>query len=218
MIFNYRVNHMADTTTTTSLATNERSAEAFPLLTELPLEQRNDVTVEELEKLSLPHNAELYNGRVVFKMPNLAHGIIQNTIGRKIGNYLEAHPLGTVSGDTNFRLWPERTTSSRAPDVSFILRERLPQDLYHYPAMAPDLAVEILSPGDGFEQVMTKVDEYLSQGVKVVWIVIPQTREVLVCTHQSKHVVRDKLTAPELLPGFELPVADIFVGLEKVAS
>ncbi|MEK7729721.1 MAG: Uma2 family endonuclease, partial [candidate division KSB1 bacterium] len=136
---------MADTITTTSLATEERarSTEAFLPAPELPLEQRNDVTVDELEKLALPHNAELYNGKVVFKMPNFAHAVIQNNVGRKIGNYLETNPIGLVGGDANFRLWPERATSSRAPDVSFILKERLPQDLYRYPALAPDLAVEI---------------------------------------------------------------------------
>lgn len=208
---------MADTITATNLAIEERASrgEAFNNASALPLEQRNDVTVDELEKLALPHNAELYDGRVVFKMPNLAHGIIQNTIGRKIGNYLEAHPIGVVSDDTNFRLWPERATSSRAPDVSFILKERLPQDLYRYPALAPDLAVEIISPGDGFDQVMEKVDEYLSQGVQLVWVIISSTREVLVCNAQSKHVVRDVLVAPELLPGFELQVKDIFAGLDK---
>jgi Uma2 family endonuclease len=214
------MNHMADTITTTSIAAGEqtRTAEAFTPAQELPLEQRTDVTVAELERLSLPHNAELYNGKVVFKMPNLAHGVIQINISEPIRNYLKTNPIGLVSGDTNFRLWPERATSSRAPDVSFILNERLPEDLYRYPAMAPDLAVEILSPGDGFEQVMEKVDEYLSQGVKVVWVIISRTREVLVCTHQSKHIVRDVLSAPELLPGFELPVQEIFVGLEKVTS
>ncbi len=214
------MNHMADTITAMSAAASEqtRSAEAFLHPLELPLEQRTDVTVDELEKLALPHNAELYNGRVVFKMPTLAHGIIQNTIGRKIGNYLETCRIGVVSSDTNFRLWPERATNSRAPDISLILKERLPEDFYRYPAMAPDLAVEILSPEDSFEKVMAKVDEYLSQGVKIVWIVISATREVLVCTPQSKHIVRDTLTAPELLPGFELPVADLFVGLEKMTS
>jgi Uma2 family endonuclease len=86
--------------------------------------------------------------------------------------------------------------------------------MFRYPAMAPDLAVEILSPDDSFEDMMEKVDEYLSQGVKLVWVVITRTREVLVCNKQSKYVVRDKLAAPELLPGFELAVEDIFVGLE----
>jgi Uma2 family endonuclease len=127
---------------------------------------------------------------------------------------LETHPIGVVFGNTNFRLWPERKRESRAPDVSFILNDRLPKDLFHYPPMAPDLAVEILSPDDSFEDMMEKVDEYLSQGVKLVWVVITRTREVLVCTKESKYTVRDKLTAPELLPGFELAVADIFVGLE----
>ncbi len=211
---------MANAIDTTNVASRgpAQSAEVALAPHEISLEQRTDVTVDELEKLSLPYPAELYNGKVVFKMPNFAHAVIQNNVGRKLGNYLEGNPIGLVGGDANFRLWPERATSSRAPDVSFILNERLPEDLYRYPAMAPDLAVEILSPEDSFEKVMAKVDEYLSQGVKIVWIVISRTREVLVCTHQSKHIVRDTLTAPELLPGFELPVADLFVGLEKVAS
>ncbi len=185
---------------------------------ELPLEQRTDVTVDELEKLSLPFPAELYNGRVVFKMPNFAHAIIQNNIGKKIGNYLDEHPIGFVGGDANFRLWPERHRESRAPDISFILKERLPKNLFRFLPMAPDLAVEILSPDDSFMRVMEKVDEYLRQGVKIVWVVIASTREVLVCTAKGKYSVRDMLTAPELLPGFELPVQDIFAGVEMNAE
>jgi Uma2 family endonuclease len=191
-----------------------KATEKFTAGQEAPLEQRTDVTVDELERLSLPFPAELYNGKVVFKMPSLAHGVIQNSIGREIGNYLKIHPIGLVSGDANYRLWPERAKASRAPDVSFILKNRLPEDLFCYPPIAPDLAIEILSPEDSFEEMMQKVDEYLSQGVKLVWIVICRTREVLVCTAQSKHVVGDTLTAPELLPGFELPVKDIFADLE----
>ncbi|MGH7453184.1 MAG: Uma2 family endonuclease [bacterium] len=207
---------MANSTSTESAEIKEQgqTAESFVADQEVPLEQRTDVTVDELEKLSLPFPAELYNGKVVFKMPNLGHAIIQNNIGRKIGNYLEVNPIGVVGGDANYRLWPERKKESRAPDVSFILKDRLPKDLFRYPPIAPDLAVEILSPDDSFEDMMEKVDEYLSQGVKLVWVVITRTREVLVCSAQSKYVVRDKLTAPELLPGFELSVSDIFAGLE----
>jgi Uma2 family endonuclease len=207
---------MANSTSTASAEIKEQgqAAESFVAEQEIPLEQRTDVTLGELEKLSLPFPAELYNGKVVYKMPNLGHAIIQNNIGTEIGIYLKTNPIGVVGGDANYRLWPERNKESRAPDVSFILKDRLPKDLFHYPAMAPDLAVEILSPGDSFEDMMAKVDEYLSQGVKLVWVVIARTREVLVCSAQSKYVVRDKLTAPELLPGFELAVADIFVGVE----
>jgi Uma2 family endonuclease len=201
-------------TVSTKLSEPAQTAESFVADQEIPLEQRTDVTVDELEKLSLSFPAELYNGKVVFKMPNPAHAMIQNKVGHKIEDYLESNPIGVVFSNGNYRLWPERKRESRAPDVSFILNDRLPKDLFHYPPMAPDLAVEILSPDDSFEDVMEKVDEYLSQGVKLVWVVITRTREVLVCTKANKYTVRDKLTAPELLPGFDLAVADIFVGLE----
>jgi Uma2 family endonuclease len=206
---------MANSTSTASAEIREQgqTAESFVAEQEIPLEQRTDVTVDELEKLSLPFPAELYNGKVVYKMPNLGHAIIQNNIGTEIGIYLKTNPIGVVGGNANYRLWPERNKESRAPDVSFILNARLPKDLFRYPAIVPDLAVEILSPDDSFEDMMEKVDEYLSQGVKLVWVVITRTREVLVCSKQSKYVVRDKLTAPEVLPGFELTVANIFVGL-----
>jgi Uma2 family endonuclease len=151
-------------------------------------------------------------------MANFAHGVIQNNIGTAFGNYLKTNPIGLVSDDANYRLWPERKRESRAPDLSFILKDRLPKDLFRYLPLAPDLAIEILSPDDSFEDMMEKVDEYFSQGVKLVWIIICRTREVLVCTAQSKYSVRDVLTAPELLPGFELPVRDIFVGFEAHAA
>ena len=207
---------MANSISTVPVETQETTgvAEDFTAVSEIPLEQRTDVTVDELEKLTLPFPAELYNGKVVYKMPSLGHAIIQNNVGRKIGNYLEGNPIGVVGGDANYRLWPERKRESRAPDVSFVLKDRLPQDLFRYPPLAPDLAVEILSPGDSFEDVMDKVDEYLLQDVKLVWVVICRRREVLVCTAQSKYIVKDQLTAPELLPGFELAVKDVFVGLE----
>jgi Uma2 family endonuclease len=193
-------------------------ANAFGAVEKVPLEQRADVSVDELEWLSLPFPAELYNGRVVFKMPNFAHSVIQGKITQKINNYLDTHPIGLVGGDANFRLWPERRHESRGPDVSFILKERLPQNLFRFLPLAPDLAVEILSPGDSFMQMMEKVDEYLRQGVKIVWVAIANTREVLVCTPKGKYSVRDTLTAPELLPGFELPVSDIFAGIEMSAE
>jgi len=207
---------MADSTSMTTAETKAPvgAAEAFAADQEIPLEQRTDVTVDELERLSLPFTAELYDGKVVFKMANFAHGVIEHKIGQKINNYLETHPIGLLSGDANYRLWPERKRESRAPDLSFILKDRLPKELFRYLPLAPDLAIEILSPDDSFEDMMEKVDEYFSQGVKLVWIIICRTREVLVCTALSKYSVRDVLTAPELLPGFELPVRDIFVGLD----
>jgi len=181
---------------------------------DLPLEQRTDVTVDELEKMSLPMPAELYNGKVVFKMANPLHGAIQWTIGGELYIYLKKNPRGVAFTEAHFKLWPERDDHARIPDVAFIVKERLPKDWLHYPAMAPDLAVEVLSPTDSFEATMEKVDEYLRQGTQIVWVVITSTREVLVCTTKGKQTVADVLTAPDLLPGFELPVQTIFASLE----
>jgi Uma2 family endonuclease len=180
----------------------------------LPLEQRTDVTVDELEQMSLSMPAELYDGRVVFKMANHIHSVIQSTISGEIYIYLKANPLGVVTTNENYQLWPERSNQSRIPDVSFVLTQRLPKDRSHFLALAPDIAVEILSPTDSLNDMMEKVDEYLRQGTQIVWVVITSTREVLVCTAEGKHTVRDVLTAPNLLPGFELPVKTIFGGVE----
>lgn len=191
-----------------------KASETIAAPKSLPLEQRTDVTVEELEQMSLPVPAELYSGKVVFKMANPLHAAIQLTVGGELYIYLKKNPIGTAFTEAHFKLWPERDDHARIPDVSFIVKERLPKDWLHYPAMALDLAVEILSPTDSFEATMEKVDEYLRQGTQIVWVVITSTREVLVCTAEGKHTVRDMLTAPNLLPGFELSVKTIFAGVD----
>lgn len=176
----------------------------------LSLEERNDVTVEELERTSLPTSAELYDGKVVFKMPNLEHGMVQANIAAEFKFFLRESPVGYVTTETNFRLWPERPRESRIPDIVFLKKARLPQDLRHFPALAPDLAVEIISPEDNFSEVMDKVDAYLEQGTQVVWLILCVKREALVCTASGIRREREKLAAPELLPGFELSLARVF--------
>ncbi len=180
----------------------------------IPIEQRQDVTVDELERLALPYPAELYNGKVVFKMPNLVHAAIQAKMAKEIGVYLDSRPIGIVATEANFRLWSDRPDESRIPDVCFIANERLPEDWHHFPTMAPDLAIEIVSPDDNFMSVMEKVDAYLQQGTKIVWLVFSSTREVLVCTAEEKRSVRDILTASGVLPDFELSVQEIFKGVK----
>jgi Uma2 family endonuclease len=179
----------------------------------LPIEQRTDVTVDELERTSLPYNAELYNGKVVFKMANPAHGMIQTNIAGELKFYLRQNPIGYAMTETNFKLWPDRPKESRIADVAFVKKERMPEDLFRFPPIAPDLAIEIVSPGDDFFEVLDKVDAYLEQGAQVVWLIMPKKREVLVCTLAGMRKIRDVLTAPELLPGFELPVSKIFEGI-----
>lgn len=179
----------------------------------LPIEERADVTVDELERTSLPYPAELYSGKVAFKMANPEHGKIQVKIAKRIDNYLDENPIGDVMTETNFKLWPDRPKESRIPDVAFVKKGRMPDDWRRFPPIAPDLAIEIVSPGDDFFEVLDKVDAYLEQGAQIVWLIMSKKREVLVCTSAGMRKVRDVLTAPELLPGFELPVSKIFEGI-----
>jgi len=179
----------------------------------IPIEQRTDVTVDELERMSLPYSAELYNGKVVFKMASPEHGIIQGKVAAKLDFYLEQNPIGYVMTETNFKLWPDRPRESRVPDIAFVKKDRMPKDLRQFPPIAPDLAIEIFSPEDQLSEVLDKIDAYLEQNVQIVWLIIPHNQEVLVFTAESRHKVTDVLTAPELLPGFELPVSKIFEGI-----
>lgn len=179
----------------------------------LPIEERTDVTVDELERMSLPYPAELYNGRVVYKMANPVHGMTQGIVFAKLYNYLEQNPIGYAMTETNFRLWPNRPKESRIPDVAFVRKERMPEDLLRFPPIAPDLAVEVYSPEDKLSEVLDKIDAYLAQGAQMVWLIIPHTREALVFTKGSRFKAVEVLTAPDLLPGFELPVSKIFEGI-----
>lgn len=151
----------------------------------------------------------------------LTDGFIQGNFCTEIKLYLRQHPVGDAVAETNFQLWPDRPKESRIPGIAFVKKDRVPEDQQHIPAMAPDIAIEILSPSDNFFDILDKVDEYLQQGTKVVWLVISRTREVMVCTKEKKFYVSDILTAPDLLPGFELPVSRLFEGVslpEKASS
>ncbi len=205
---------MAEVIDALMLKTPPRESYSDAADTVLPIEQRTDVTIDELERMSLPYPAELYNGKVIYKMANFVHGMLQTKIAKLVDLYLDEHPIGYVMTETNFRLWPDRPSESRIPDVAFVRKERSPQNWYRFPVGAPDLAIEVISPDEKSEEMMDKVDEYLEQGVQMVWLVFPKKREIWVCTTSTTyHRVRDVLTAPELLPGFELPVSKIFEGI-----
>jgi len=185
----------------------------------IPIEQRTDVTVDELERMSLPHPTELYNGKVVFKNISPKRDIIKSNLKSALKFYLQRNHIGAVTTETGFQLWPDRPKDLRIPDVAFIKRERLPKEARRFPMITPDVIAEITTPQDTFSGVISRIEDYLEQGARMVWLIVDsrRLREVMVWTIMEKQMegqrVRDILTAPELLPGFELPVDKIFEGL-----
>ena len=101
----------------------------------------------------------------------------------------------------------------RGPDVAFwsITRQpALPADYFEIP---PDIAVEVLSPDDRRKDVREKVKDYLTHGVRLVWLVDPETRTVTIYQGSLRGTELDEsdtLTGGDVLPDFSCKVADLF--------
>ena len=100
-----------------------------------------------------------------------------------------------------------------APDLAYWSRERLAEMPERFVEVAPDLAVEVVSPSDSQSYVHRKVLHYLDHGVRLVWVVDPKTRTVTV--YRSRRDVcilgdQDEITGGDVLPGFSCGVAEFF--------
>ena len=112
----------------------------------------------------------------------------------------------------------------RIPDVAFYAWNRFPDGRIPdapIPAIAPDLAVEVLSPSNTIKEMALKRVDYFAAGVRLVWEVDPKTRTVAVYTGPKRHRVlgeTDTLGAGDVLPEFTLPVRDLFTDLDQHAE
>mgnify|MGYP002780266131 CR=1 FL=1 len=174
------------------------------------------MTAEEL--LSYParnKRTELVRGRLMVREPaGYEHGRVAAAMLVRIASHVQAHALGTVlAAETGFTL--ERGPDTvRAPDVAFIRTARAPsRGTRGFPEMAPDLAVEVRSPGDRNAEVADKVTDWLAAGTALVWVVNPAARTVVV--HEPGAAARtltahDTLDGGEVLPGFAARVDELF--------
>jgi Uma2 family endonuclease len=134
----------------------------------------------------------------------------------RLGSYVEEHELGTCVMEMLFILDAERNLRRR-PDVAFVSADRWPLDR-EIPttgdwAIVPDLAVEVISPNDLFQDVILKLCEYFHYGVRLAWAIIPEAQQVYVYDSPTQVrilTVRDTLTGSMILPGFHLPLASLF--------
>ena len=158
---------------------------------------------------------ELSRGELVPMTPvGFQHSAIVGRLGKILSNYVDDKNLGIVGMEGGFKLLLQPETT-RAPDLHFVSRERLakegiPQNFAQFP---PDLAVEVLSPADTASEIQKKVEEYLTGGVPLVWIVDPALQRVTV--YRSLQDIRiltpeDELDGGQVVPGFRVNVAEIF--------
>lgn len=173
------------------------------------------MTLEQFERL--PDDGKLHElneGELVkVTHPKYRHDQIAWNIQQKLGEHIHPKGLGRVYGEVMFLLSREPPTL-RIPDVSFVAITRLrlqPPD--EYIEGSPELAIEVVSPSDPAEELEEKIRQYFDAGAKLVWIVYPKTRSVHVYTAPRTPAIleeNDMLEAPELFPGWSVPVKDLF--------
>lgn len=144
------------------------------------------------------------------------HGMICVNVIVTLARHIKLHGLGQGFGTgTGFQIASDPDTV-RAPDVAFVRKERIPESGISetfWPG-APDLAVEVVSPGDTYSEVEEKVEEWLAAGARAVWVLNPKWRGVSVyrsMTDVTRLSEDDELDGGEVVPGFRCKVSEIFV-------
>ncbi len=175
------------------------------------------LTVKDLEKLQAEHpdyRMELVGGEIIFMSPSgLESDEIAAEIVAQLRNWVRPRRLGRVIASSGgFRL-PNPDGDVRAPDASFILAERLPRTTEDYAELVPDLMFEVKSKTDSLAKLRQKIHQFLELGTRVGVLVDPRTRTMEVYRLNRDKVVLgdgDKLQVPEVLPGWELAVAEVW--------
>ena len=174
------------------------------------------VTAEELGEHPEWGRCELLRGRVNLLSPSKGrHGAIAGIVHGYLSMHVIPRNLGVVlAAETGILIQTDPDTV-RAPDVAFIRKDRLPGGKVpdEFLRIAPDLAVEVVSPTDRFKDVIEKAKQYLAAGVKAVWIFEPKDKTVHVLCHDGTVTVwheTDTLRDEEILPGFALDLKDVF--------
>lgn len=145
-------------------------------------------------------------------MGGARHSGIGTRLIARLVSHVEVHQLGGIYGpDATFQIGENQ----RIPDVAFVAASRFPvegepEGIWPMP---PDLAVEIISPYDLYEKVISKVEEYLASGVRQVWLISPEHKTITIYSspiHTTILTEADDLVSEDMLPGFRCRIADLF--------
>lgn len=143
------------------------------------------------------------------------HGAVILRLSIALGLYVEENDLGEVfAAETGFKLASDPDTVL-GPDLAFVSNEKIPPTgipVKYWPG-APDLAVEVVSPGNTRREIEEKIEQYLSAGVLLVWIINPKQRTVAVHQANTETVTlseSDTLEGQNVVPGFRYDIARLF--------
>lgn len=161
---------------------------------------------------------ELVDGRMLEKPMGAESDWIGARLTRVLGNHVEEHQAGEVFGPTTgYQCFPDDRRKVRKPDISFIAKGKLPGGAIPkgHMKVTPDLAVEVISPGDTYASVEGKIEDYLRAGIPLIWVFTPENRTVKVYADGDARPLvlreQDQLTGGRVLPGFTCVVGDLFL-------
>jgi Uma2 family endonuclease len=159
---------------------------------------------------------ELVRGEL--RRMNLAgnvHGRVTMSFAWHLAQYVEVNQLGAVYAAGTGFVRSSNPDTMRAPDVAFVSRTRVEAigEVEGFWPEAPDLAVDVVSPGDSYSEVEEKVFDWLEAGTKMVVVINPRQRSATVYKSPTSIIAlaeADVLDGGDVVPGFELAVREIF--------
>lgn len=173
-------------------------------------------TPEDLLVMPDGDDYELVDGELVRRNMGANSSRIVTKAITLIGKYNEATPRGWLfNTDCGYQCFPDAPNKVRKPDVSFVCFGRFPNEQVPdgYIELPPDLSIEVLSPNDLDYETDLKVEELLAAGVRLIWVINPESHTVLVYRANGSIVglrEYDELSGEDVLPGFRCRVAELF--------
>ena len=163
-----------------------------------------------------PESFEVVEGELLERVMSLESTVIAACVATELRFWTKAHPVARVfASEGQYQCFEQRPGQIRKPDVSVILRGKLPEGPLPegFVRIVPDLVVEVVSPNDTAEQIVARLDDFRTAGTPLVWVVYPKQRRVYV--HSVAGIrelsATDEIDAEPVLPGFRAKVADFFV-------
>ncbi|MEL7035907.1 MAG: Uma2 family endonuclease [Cyanobacteria bacterium J06592_8] len=175
------------------------------------------LTLKDLEDLQSQHpdyQMELVGGEIIIMSPSgLESDEVAAAIVTQLSNWVRPRRLGRVTASSAGFILPNADQDVRAPDAAFVLAERLKKTTENYAEVVPDLIFEVKSKSDSLNKLRYKIQAFLAVGTEVGVLVDPRTRTLEVYRSNAETIsLKDGeiLTVPELLPGWELLISEIW--------
>jgi Uma2 family endonuclease len=172
-------------------------------------------TPEDLLTMPDGKSYELVGGQLVERKMGAESSWVGGRLFTRVGRYCEEHDLGwAFPADNGYQCSPHEPGLVRRPDVSFIRHGRLPGDEppQGWVNIPPDLAVEVVSPNDSFDELEEKLADYEKVGIPLIWVISLKSRRVMVYRGDgsvSRLREDDEFSGEDIIPGFRCSIREI---------